>query len=170
VDWARDPRFLFTFEDIGTAGVRRWLQLRKRYMRAIQPLIAIADRTDAFWATRMVQSGIALEALGYQLAVDSGQNPNTQVSYRTALDHLLDDLEYNPISDVEDWKDRSTACYMGVKHADRSLPDSLVLANTLRENLLLIRLWIAGRLGAKSATLRTRFRLDPHSDEYVVSE
>lgn len=169
-DWARDPRFLFTFEDIGTAGVRRWLKLRRRYMRAIQPLIAVADRPDAFWATRMVQSGIALEALGYQLAVDSGQSPNTQVSYRTALDRLLDDLEYNPISDVEDWKDRSTACYMGVKHADRSLPDSLVLANTLRENLLLIRLWIAGRLGAKSATLRTRLRLDPHSAEYVVVE
>lgn len=170
VDWVKDPRFLFTFDDVGTAGVHRWLKLRRQYIRAIQPLIAIADRKDAFWETRMVQSGIALEALGYQLAVDSGRNPSKKVTYKTALDHLLDDLVYNPISDVEDWKGRSTACYMGVKHADRSLPDSLVLANTLRENLLLLRLWIAGRLGVGSATLQARLRLDPHSNEYVVFE
>ena len=73
-DRIHNPHFMFTFHDIGTSGVHRWRKMRSQYERAIQPFIGIVDQENAFWRTRMVQSGIALEALGYQLAIDAGGN------------------------------------------------------------------------------------------------
>jgi len=135
-DRERTPRFLFTFDDIGPVGVRRWLSLRRRYVQAIQPLVGLTDQDHTFLETRLVQSGIALEALGHQLAVDAGMNAKKQLSYNNALDLVLGDLLFNPIDgDFSEWKKRSNACYMGVKHPDRPVPDLLILLTTLREHL-----------------------------------
>jgi hypothetical protein len=169
-DRIHNPHFMFTFHDIGTSGVHRWRKMRSQYERAIQPFIGIVDQENAFWRTRMVQSGIALEALGYQLAIDAGGNAlnaRGQLNYKVALGLVLDELKYNPLNDPEDWKTRSSDCYMGVKHADRPMPDSLVLANTYRENLLIFRLWIASRLGVSATNLATRMSQDPHAADYV---
>ena len=169
--WSRNPRFLFTFHDIGVRGVRRWLKLRSHFARAMQPLVAIADQKAAFWETRMVQSGIALEALGYQIEVDRGGknlDKRGQLNYMDALQIILDDMTCVPIDDPDDWKERSRDCYMGLKHPDRGLPDSLVLANTLRENLFILRVWLAARLGCPKATLVGRMDGDPLSKKYVL--
>jgi hypothetical protein len=171
--WDQPPRFLFTFQDIGPTGVRRWLRLRSRYSRAMQPLVAIADQKDAFWETRMVQSGIALEALGYQIELDRGGgnlDSRGQLSYPKAIDTVLEDMAVVPIDDVEDWKRRSRECHVGVKHADTGLPDALELANTLRENLLVLRTWLASRLGCPKSTLQKRCERDPLADEYVAMD
>jgi hypothetical protein len=171
VDGIQSPHFMFTFHDIGRVGVHRWRKMRFQYERAIQPFIGIADQESTFWRTRMVQSGIALEALGYQLAIDAGRsalNSRGQLSYMDALGLVLDGLKYNPLNDPEDWKTRSRDCYMGVKHADRPVPDSLVLANTYRENLLIFRLWVASRLGVSATILKARMSQDPHAADYVL--
>ncbi len=168
----RDRRneFLFNFDDIGYQGVRKWLKLRSHFARAIDPVVALADQQGGFWETRMVQSGIALEALGYQLETDNGGtefNSRGQITYMDALGKILADMSYIPIDDPDDWKQRSRECYMGVKHADNSTPDSLILANTLRENLLVVRFWLASRLGCKKHSLRRRRDLDPLAARYV---
>lgn len=169
--WARDPRFLFTFNDIGAAGVRRWLRTRSRFARAIQPLVAIADQRDAFWETRMAQSGIALEALGYQIDVDHGGSnldSRGQLTYKNALEVVHGDMNTFPLDDVDGWKQRSHDCYMSVKHPDREPPDSLVLANTLRQNLLVLRVWLSSRLGCPKSILDRAIERDPLSSEYVM--
>ena len=168
--WGQDPPFLFSYHDIGPAGVRRWLRMRSHFARAIQPLVAIADQTDAYGGTRMVQSGIALEALGYQIELDRGGSNldrRGQLSYAKALQVILDDMPLVPLPDVEDWKQRSRECYVSVKHPDHGMPDSLVLANTLRENLLVLRVWLASRLGCARAALEARIGSDPLSTRYV---
>lgn len=169
--WTQDPRFLFTFSDIGTTGVRHWLKLRSRFTRAIQPLLAVADQADAFWETRMTQSGIALEALGYQIDIDYGGghlDKRGQLPYKKALDVILRDMSCVPLDDTEDWKQRSHDCYMSIKHPDRTWPDALVLANTLRQNLLVLRVWLASRLGCPEAQLKQTIENDPLSSEYVM--
>ncbi|MEX1135193.1 MAG: hypothetical protein WED83_10155 [Acidimicrobiia bacterium] len=154
------PRFLFTYNDIGATGVRRWLRMSASFERAIQPLIFVADNPGSF-KSQILQTGIAFEALGHQLGVEAGKSPTHQVSFMPALDRVLSDLKFNPLPDPEDWKKRCRASYMGVKHPDRGVPHSLVLANTLRDNLLVLRFWIAGRLGVKRAVLERRLSLDP---------
>lgn len=166
-EWSKSPQFLFTYSDIGTRGVRRWLKLRSHFARAMQPLVGIADEESAHFETRMVHSGIALEALGYQIAADrSGKN--RQLTYMDALQVVLDDMAHVPLHDQEDWKQRARDCYMAVKHPDNPLPDSLVLANTQRENLLVLRVWLASRLGCPKAIIERHLPLDPLSNEYVL--
>lgn len=131
----------------------------------------LASQQKGFWETNVVQSGIALEALGYQIASDNGSalfNRRGQISYVEALETILSDMSYVPIDDPEDWKKRSRSCYMGVKHADNSVPDSLVLANTFRENLLIFRFWLAARLGTTKRTLQKSHGLDPLASEYIA--
>jgi hypothetical protein len=165
------PRYLFEFKDIGAQGVRRWIKVRAHFERTVQPLIGIVDQEDAFLETRMTQSGIALEALGYQLEVDSGGhgfNKLGQITYREALKKILADMKFVPLSDPDAWIERSRTCYMGVKHADNLLPDQLTLANTLRENLQVLRYWIAGRLGCRKSQLQKSAGTDPLSNKYVL--
>jgi hypothetical protein len=170
-DLDANPSFIFEFSDIGAKGVRRWMAIRPHFERAIQPFIGIIDQEDAYWETRMAQSGIALEALGYQLEVDSGGkglNNYGQITYRKALKNILDDMKFIPLADPDDWIERSRTCYMGVKHADNPTPDQLVLANALRENLQILRYWVAGRIGCNKRRLAKSVETDPLSNEYVL--
>lgn len=169
-EWTGHPQFLFGFSDIATAGIHRWLKLRTQFRRAMQPLTFLADQRVAHWDVRIVQSGIALEALGHELACEGGLRRGKQITYNTALDHIIDTLVFNPLIDTEQWKKQSKACFMGIKHADRTTPDALTIANTYRENLLVARFWLAGRLGTNSMTLRGRRAADPHASEYFIRE
>lgn len=170
---AGNPRFLFTFDDVGAAGVHRWLRLRRRYERAVQPLIGLMDQRHTFMNAQFVQSGIALEALGYQLAVDAGGkalNRHGEMPYPRGLELILDDMPYIPVTNPKEWASRSQSCYKGVKHPDNPTPDSLEVVNTYRENLLVLRCWIAGRLGVSAETLAGRLPLDPLSRTYEYAD
>lgn len=169
--WAKSPQFLFRFGDVGTKGVHRWLKLRSHFARTIQPLVGIADRKDSFLETQAVQSGIALEALGYQIEVDNGGsnlNGRGQLTYPACLDTILDDMPFVPLQNAAAWRQNSIICYSGLKHPDNPTPDSLLIANTLRQNLLVARFWIAGRLGCRAKDLEQRLSLDPLHGDYEL--
>lgn len=167
----RARRFLFTLPDIhGARGIQRWIQLTKRYERAIQPLIAIREFTGHM-ATEMFHVGAALEALAHRLAVEKlNRKENYQVNFKEDVKLIVADLPFTPFTDSDDWRARAHACYMGVKHPDRPYPDQLVLAETLRESILVIQLWIAGRLGAKEQTLRKRLQVSQLGTPYQLVE
>lgn len=171
--WKQMPTFLYDLRDVGTTGVRRWLRIRRHFARSMQPLIGIADTESTFLEPLVLQSGIALEALGYQLEVDNGGarlDSRGQLAYSAALDAVERDMKYVPVPDVADWKRRSRECYMAVKHADNTLPDVLTLANTQRENLLVLRAWLARRLGLTPSTLEKRVELDVHHRPYEQAD
>lgn len=168
-----DVTFLFKFADIGAAGVQRWLRLRSKYERALLPLIGIIDERGLFVETRVAQTGIALEALGFQLASDGANgsrlNARGQITYNDAMEAILADMPVVPVPDVEAWKERSRLSYMGVKHADNPTPDIVTLVNAYRENALVLRYWIAGRLGCATETLSRRLDRDPLSGDFVAA-
>ena len=122
--------------------VAAWLRLLKDYQRSMGPLVALLDQKDAYLETRLVQSCIALEALGYQLALEAGK-----ISGRRKR-------EVNPLPNWKDWQARSNECYRGAKHPDNDLPDTADQLRTYRENLLVLRYWVAGRLGVRADKLR----------------
>lgn len=166
--------FLFDFADIGAPGVQRWLRLRSRYKRALLPLLGIIDERGLYVETRVAQTGIAIEALGFQLASDGANgtslNSRGQITYNDAMDAILADMPVVPVPDVEAWKDRSRRSYTGVKHADNPTPDIVTLANAYRENALVVRYWVAGRLGCAADTLRRRLDRDPLSEAWLPLE
>ena len=172
--WTKDPRFLFPYPEVGPSGISRWLRLRKTYGRVVGPMLNIL-RSDNKWGhPSLVQSGIALEALGYLIDVqkNGGENLNNrnQMNFKPGLRVILDDMSVKPLDDLEGWIKRADESYMGAKHPDRPEPDSLVQINTLRENLLILRFWIGSQVGVKPNSLVEGLRLDPLANEFVLSE
>lgn len=168
--WTKEPRFLFPWDEIGPRGVAKWLKLRTDYYQAISPVLNVL-RSDHIWShASAVQSGIALEALGYLIDTtkNSGAHLNSrkQINFKPALQVILDDIIEPPFTDTAGWISRADDVYMGAKHPDRPQPDSLVMLNTLRQNLLIVRYWIAQQLGATAASLSQGLRTDPLVSEF----
>ena len=118
-------------------------------------------------------SGIALEQLGYLIELKHNQgtqlNDRGSLSFMKALDTILDDMSSLPIEEdeVEDWKERCRNVYMGAKHGDREEADHLTTLNTLRENLLILRYWIAQTLGVSGEVLDRNLAFDPLSGGFA---
>lgn len=170
-EWSKSPRFLFPYDEIGPKGISKWLRLRKTYGRVIAPMLNIL-RSDNRWGNpSRVQSGIALEALGYLIDIEKngGANLNNrkQMNFKPGLRVILADMKIKPFEDVEGWIERADASYMSAKHLDRPEPDSLVQINTLRENLLILRFWIGLQLGVRPTSLLEALNMDPLSNEFV---
>lgn len=170
--WSKDPRFLFPYSEVGPRGISRWLRLRKTYGRVIGPLLNILRSDNSWGHPSLVQSGIALEALGYLIDVEKNDgshlNNRKQMNFKPGLRVILADMEVKPIDDAEGWVERADAAYMGAKHPDRSEPDSLIQMNTLRENLLVLRFWVGAQLGVKPESLMKALKMDPLADEFVL--
>lgn len=162
-----EGRFLFSYSDMAPGSIERWLRLKRNYGRALDYLLNILRSGHTWSPQSAIMSGIALEQLGYLLAVNRGDgvalNSRRQISFKSALDLVIGDMQTLPFdrSDVEDWKERCRNVYMSAKHADRDEVDHLTMLNTLRENLLVLRYWIAQRLGVNGEVLTSRLRLDP---------
>ena len=172
--WAKDPHFLFPYEEVGSRGVSRWLRLRKTYGRAVGPLLNVLRSDNPWGHPSVVQSGIALEALGYLIDVEKNNgaslNGRGQMNFKPGLRVILDDMQVTPFADIEGWIKRADAAYMGAKHPDRSEPDSLVMLNTLRENLLILRFWIGLQLGVKPESLVDALARDALAHEFILAE
>lgn len=173
-DWTREPKFLFPFSEIGSAGVHRWQRLLKEYSRAISPLLEILRSEDPWSYSSITQSGVALEALGYLIdkKKNNGANLNSrqQLNFKPALRVILADMAVTPIDDHEEWIRCADATYMGLKHVDRPEPDSLVSLNTHRQNILVLRFWISLQLGAKPQTLMTNLEFDRLASEFQLAD
>lgn len=165
--------FLFSHGDMHPNGINRWLQLRRDYGRAIDYVLRIL-RSGRTWSPQSaIMSGIALEQLGYLIEKKCNHgtqlNGRGQLSFMDALDAILNDMESPPLkeNEVKDWKKRCRSVYMGAKHADREEVDHLTTLNTLRENLLVLRYWIAQQLGVSGEVLNSRLAWDPLRSGFV---
>lgn len=166
-------RFLFSYGDMAPGGIDTWFRLRKDYGRALDYLIRILRSGHTWSPQSAIMSGVALEQLGYLIDVNDNDeahlNGRNQMSFKDALGVILDDMETLPfeMDEVEDWKERCRGVYMGAKHGDREEPDHLTMLNTLRENLLLLRYWVAQRLGVKGEILKSNLIRDPLRSGFI---
>lgn len=188
-DDSRKVSFLFSYDDIGAKGVKRWLRLREAYTDALDPFLSIL-RSDEPWSNaNVVQMGIVLEKLGYLIDCEKngGANCNgrNQLSFNDALRVILDDMSVKPFVDEsttsddmpddestagntsDAWKANIRAAYMGLKHADCKLPDSLDLINALRKSILVVRFWVAHQLGVHENVLKEGRKSDPLSKPFI---
>lgn len=162
-----DGHFLFTYGDMAEGAIDEWFRLYEIYGRALSYLIRIL-RSGYTWSTSSaVMSGIALEQLGYLIEVENGRNK--QISFNHALDVVLDDMYMVPLESKEDWKKCCKKVYMGAKHGNRPEPDHLMTLNILRENLLVLRYWIAQRLGVPGDVLNQNLMRDPLARKWKYS-
>lgn len=166
--------FLFTYNDVKSGAIDIWLQLKMDYGRALDYLLRILRSGHTWSPQSAVISSIALEQLGYLIEDHDNSRSHLdnrgQLHFKDALGVILDDMEAIPIGcdDVEGWKERCRNVYMGAKHADREEADHLTMLNTLRENLLVLRYWIAQRLGVSGDVLERNLARDPLKSGFVA--
>jgi hypothetical protein len=188
-DDSRKLSFLFWYDNIGARGVKHWLRLREEYTDAFDPFLSILRSDDPWNDTNVVQIGIVLEKLGYLIDIKKNEgahlNSQDQLSFMKALQVILDDMPVTPfvgddesenevhenelsVDDTSDaWKRNIRAAYMGLKHADRTMPDSLDLINALRKSILVVRFWVAHQLGVHENVLKEGRKYDPLSKPFI---
>lgn len=187
-DDSQSISFLFWYDNIGARGVKHWLRLREEYTDAFDPFLSILRSDDPWNDANVVQIGIVLEKLGYLIDIKKNEgahlNERNQLNFMDALQVILDDMPVTPFIDddteneahedelsVDDtgdaWKHNIRAAYMGLKHADRTLPNSLDLTNALRKSILVVRFWIAVQIGVHKNFLKEARKYDPLSKRFI---
>ena len=152
--------FLFNFQDIGITGIRKWIRLRDKHTRAIRPFVRLRNLRTANIESQLLQSSIALEALGYDLAPPADFDKHGRLKFRQSLERVHDSLGFDAVHDPDEWINTTTPVYRGVKHPDNPQPDVLDMVNALRDNIVILRSWVALQLGTKPSQLPERLRRD----------
>ena len=169
--WNKHLNFLFAFQEVGIRGIKKWLEITQDYSKPIDSVIYMLRSPEIWSRSNVIESGIALEALGYQINLHKhGVSPKKNISFRNCLNIVLSDLSITPFVDAEEWIDRAVDVYMGVKHINRTQQDAEVEINTYRENLLVLRLWIAQEIGVDIEHLHKKLQNDALMNEFTVSE
>lgn len=161
------------YAELGPNGVARWISLRNDFSRAIDPAVSSIYLQDVTAEVRLTQIAIALEALGYLIAIrDDGASEATarNLSFRQRIERIADDVEGVLPFIIDGWSQRVADSYNAVKHANRALPDAAEVANGWRECVLLFRVWVARKLGVDATALQNRASTDKMANPYVLAE
>lgn len=151
--------FLFEFDNIGGAGVGRWLRLRRRHHRGIAGMTHSIGVRGIALETAVAEAGAALEHLGFGIAVERGVSPGRGLERH--LRRIAGDIVCPVPFDLDGWPKRFAEVYNTVKHPDR--PDELTaidLAEQLRQAQLTFRAWVATRIGVAKADLERNLKHD----------
>ena len=143
--------FLFTFQDIEAAGVRRWLRLRDQFNRGIHAMTFSTRHSGMSLDGLISDSGIGLEEIGHKIDLSRGGGAR-----RGHHAHLLDvasEVDGVLPFNGREWATESTSIYNDVKHADRPDPTARELQEMLIKNRLVFRVWIARRIGVSDAVI-----------------
>lgn len=165
LDAVQRYRFLFTYGDLRHAAIDTWLALRRRYPRAINPLVALPKMRKTYLENQLLQSAIALDALGNYLEDEvfagAKRNKSGQLAYNDALRNLASVMDWAAVPDVEDWVGLSNATYMGAKHVDRDEVTANEMLDGYVANSMMLRAWVAQRLGVPEERFRRELFPDP---------
>lgn len=146
--------FLFRWDDIGSRGFRRWLDLRATFDRGVRQFHAILDQPGMYLEVQNINVGSALEAIGFVLAQEAGKSARgaANESYARRLERLNAELPVGLLA--SDWMERSRSTFMAAKHVDAIAPPLEEQFQSLGESLLAFRAWLAVRLGASPDVIR----------------
>jgi hypothetical protein len=159
---------LIEYQDLGSAGIAHWINLRNEFARALDPVITGMD-LDATANTLLAHTGPGLEALGYLLMLRDGasQNRAAGATLRERLERVLVDIDEAIPFDGATWASKTAETYNGLKHANRRAPEEVDVANAWRECVLAIRAWVALELGVSPEQVTSRLKNDPQRHPFV---
>lgn len=159
---------LFDYPDIGSAGVKRWVEEADDWARVVGPLVLWHFDRGSSVEVELLQIGVALEALGYKIAVRQGLiQPGGKQSFPQYLKRIGETLrcDVGPVIkgspangvpthvDFEAWSDDFNLLYKQAKHADHPLPEGLRGVIAARSGALLLRMWLAVEFGVDPDTV-----------------
>jgi hypothetical protein len=144
------------FADIGAEGVAAWIEMRKAYARALDPVISILLREAVASDTALTSAGIGLEGLAFFIATQRGLAKPGYMKFHARLRLIGTPLAPVLNFDLEDWIDGTSAAYTGLKHANQAHPDPVEVNLRARQTIQVVRAWVATELGVKADQIKRR--------------
>lgn len=154
--------FLFSYGDVASRGVGRWIDLGEKFDRALAPLARLVDIEGASLEAHLAQVGIGFEMLGHDLLIEGGATKTQAkgamfIGQVHAVSSLVADVLPFPVDEFPDLLRRT---YVGVKHADRERPDGYAMQLAYWQAIQVFRAWVALRLGVAKPRLREALKYD----------
>lgn len=192
--------FIFTYNDIETDGVRKWLEISEKYPRALNPILSTIRWDSGTVENELFNLCSGVEALGryiYQEDPDKslGGGKSGKIYLHDALQNIINQIPKGVlpyvkkfensrngkvVNSLPEWADKINNSYNSVKHYGDEEIDYDNIYESIDKLKIIIISWVGARLGARSEVLRNRltsknyeFReyLPPLDDAgYVIEE
>lgn len=164
--------FLFTYQDIGNGGIRKWINLRKECRQGMTLLSYLArDHRHLALETMSMLVGTALECVAWYVAQKEydvhlfQKNKQNKLlrfnSYEESLICIVEKFgDYFPFRDSSLWRKNAREVFMGSKHPDAPDPDFHITYQTTMQSLIVLRMWLGIQLGVYVKEMKERLRID----------
>lgn len=182
-------RMLFYYTNTGREkGVARWFALLDKYSQGLNTLIyLIENKNHVRLESDSLLLATALEYIGYNLFK---KKPTVLPSFESDLNKILDDIgtdcfpfKYNVDPDAtsrpkrknfkknakKQWTDFMNTVYQSTKHADRETPSADELFLFRQQGILILRIWVAKKIGLDMHTLFTALSSDAQATSFGMN-
>lgn len=166
--------FIFTYNDIETDGVRKWLEISEKYPRALNPILSTIRWDSGTVENELFNLCSGVEALGRYIARDDPEKSfedGGRAYLQDALQNIINQIpkgilpyvkkgeggrEGKVVYFLPEWADKINNSYNSVKHyGDEEINYDDVLESIEMLKIIIIS-WVGTQLGAKPKTLRNR--------------
>lgn len=166
--------FIFTYNDIETDGVRKWLEISEKYPRALNPILSTIRWESGTIENELFSLCSGVEALGRYIARDDPEKSfedGGRAYLQDALQNIINqipkgilpyvkkgegDREGKVVYFLPEWADKINNSYNSVKHyGDEEINYDDVLKSIEMLKIIIIS-WVGTQLGANPKTLRNR--------------
>lgn len=154
---------LFRLAEVDAAKLTDWIDHWDLWSRPTWIAVTTMFQRGTTVESKLLQIGVALEALGYALWQESGPTSSAptpkypELLERVAAAAGVEHIKIHGERTVDQWRMDFNAAFKGSKHADNPLPDGLVAHHLAQQGMNLIRAWLATRLGVPTATIKKGF-------------
>lgn len=149
------PDFLFTFDDIGSRGVHRWINLPDGdFHGAMDAIRGLFRPKGTYLEMQFGLAALAVERVGHAVGVETGAwRKGEQPSFAAKVGAIA---QVVPELGADQWITALNRLYRAHKHPDNPEPDVNCLSEMLASTKALLRAWIAVRLGCRPSDVVQR--------------
>lgn len=166
--------FIFTYNDIESNGVEKWLEISKKYPRALNPILATIRWGNGVVENELFNLCSGVEALGRYIAVDFPEESFTdkgRAYLKGALQNIINqisegvlpyvrkdegDMNGKVLHNLPEWPDKINNAYNSVKHYGGEEINYDAVFEAIDMLKIIIVSWVGVRLGVKPGVLRNR--------------
>ncbi|WP_311452415.1 HEPN domain-containing protein [uncultured Rothia sp.] len=180
-----NKKFIFTYNDIESDGVRKWLEISEKYPRALNPILSTIRWDSGTVENEFFNLCSGVEALGRYIARDYPEKSfedGGRAYLQDALQNIINQIPKGILPYVKkgeggregkvvyllpEWADKINNSYNSVKHYG----DEEINYKNIFESIDLLRIiivsWVGTQLGAKPKTLRNRLIKQRRYEKYL---
>ncbi|WP_146194696.1 HEPN domain-containing protein [Bifidobacterium callitrichidarum] len=162
--------FLFSYQDMGVAGINKWITLRENCRKGTALISYLArDHKHLALETLSMLTGTALECVGWYIVQSEHQENRIKKrsdkeqpkTYKDMLDAVAEKLGVDfPFKSSDAWANSMKNTYISSKHVDAGNVDFQTMYQATMQSLVILRMWLGAQIGVNIAIMRQRLYQD----------